>query len=111
MIGWIVAGVLWLLGVAIYWLVESDGGLTRVGLDTWLPAIFWPFAALLGIGGVLGEKVAVRWGCHKAYKHGYKDGYAGKSRAHGDGVGYPGWYDDGYSAGSEKANADSCALG
>jgi hypothetical protein len=104
--GWIVAIILYLLGIGLIWL-EEDG--RSFGIKGWLFAVIWPIVAALCSVCELAVKAAERWGCYKAYKRGFKEGRAGKPKA--DLPDYPQWYHDGYICGSEKANQDNCALG
>ena len=94
--GWIIVGVLYFLGGAMFWLFETDGGNRDTDLCDWLVFIFWFVVVTAGLAFAFCELVSEWWGCRKAYKRGYKDGHAGKTAKPAD---YPQWYYDGYVRG------------
>ena len=109
MIGWIFFGVTYLLAFVMFWLEETDGSLTNMDLQNWFFGIIWPITMFWALLCAVFRKLVEWYACRKAYKRGYKDGYAGKPRVVG--IYYLARYCDGYDCGREKANQDTCSLG
>lgn len=102
MFGWIIAGVLYVVGCMLAWLSESDGGERAIGLCDWVCFAFWPiitpFIFLLEAYFLFSR----RWGRYRAHRRGFKDGCAGRPIR--ERPSYPQWYHEGYSLGVKTAN-------
>ena len=100
--GWIAAGVLWVLATILFWLEESDGSFARMDFLDWLLAIFWPAIVFWVVVRELRRTISESLGRRRAYKRGYKDGYAKKKWP--ETIDYRQYYFDGYNCGDKDSS-------